>query len=286
MMLLTGVTGTVGQAIVGALPRFDLEARALTRDPKNSASLEAAGLEVVIGDLRNKRSLRSALEGAEQAFLLSSNNDTQAEVERNFIDEARDAGVAHVIKMSAVGADVDSPAILKRIHGEVERHLESSGMNYTHIRPNFFMQNMLNVVQTIQAENKFFMPMGEGQVGAIDVRDVAEAVLCILTNPGHESKHYDISGPGLLSFADMAKQFSQALGRHIEYVNVPNEDFKREMSKWGMDTWYTEAVSELFQGISENRSAFLTGTYREITGILPRTFASFVVDYASRFGTD
>ncbi len=284
MILLTGATGTTGQAIVSLLSQRSIPARAMVRDPAKGEALRAAGMDVVVADLTDPASLVAAVEGVDRAFLLGANSETQAAQEANFIDAAKAAGVQRIVKLSAIDADANSGARLKRFHGEAEAHLESSGLDYAIVRPAFYMQNMLHSAQTITAENKFYLPMGAGVVGTIDVRDVAEIVTDCLTADKPDNATLLITGPQALSFTQMADEFSSALGRKVDYIDVPPEDFGAQLLKWEPNTWYVDAVLELFGAVARNENPEITDTFVTRLGKRPRSFATFINDHRATFG--
>ena len=283
MILFTGLTGKVGAAIVELLPEFGVQARGLVRDRGKAAALEAAGVEVALGDLGDAAAVNAALEGCEQAFLLMANGPRQLELERGFIAAAQGAGLGRVVKMSATGADSASPSVLKRYHGDAEECLRASGVPYTVIRPNFFMQNLLWMAAEIGARDTFSMPMGQGRVGTIDVRDVARFVLTALTQPGHENKTYELTGPELVSFHDIARQLSAATGRTIRYIDLAPEAFRRALAQWMPDAWQVDAVAGLFALIAQGQGAVVNDVYRQGTGRAPRSLQQFFRDHAPAF---
>jgi len=283
MILFTGLTGKVGGAIVELLPEFGVQARGLVRDRGKAAALEAAGVEVALGDLGDAAAVGAALEGCEKAFLLMANGPRQLELELGFIEAAQGVGLGRLVKMSANGADSASAAALKRFHGDAEERLRASGLPYTVIRPNFFMQNLLWMAAEIAERDSFSMPMGQGRVGIIDVRDVARFVLSVLTQPGHENKTYEITGPELVSFHDIARQLSAATGRTIRYIDIAPETFRRVLAQWMPDDWQVEAVAQLFALIAQDQGALVNDVYRQATGRAPGTLRQFFQDYAPAF---
>ena len=283
MILFTGLTGAVGTEIVRLLPEYEIQARGLIRDAGNAASLKDAGVEAVCSDLADPAAVAEALQGCDKAFLLMANAREQLDLEKGFVDAARAAGVSYLVKMSANGADSNSTSLLKRYHGDAEQYIRESGLGYTLVRPNFFMQNMLHIAGTIVAEDKFYMPMRDGQVGIIDVRDVARFVLDVLTGSGHDGKTYEITGPELVSFHDIAARLSEVMGREISYIDVPAGEFKQSLMHWVPDEWYVETVSEMFELTAQGRGALLTGNYTRVTGRAPTTLGQFFRDYSPFF---
>ncbi len=283
MILLTGITGTCGKAVLKVLCRQNIPVRAMVRDMQKVKDLSMPGLSLVQGDLEDESSIENALQGVDRAFLLMANVEQQLANEKRFIDVAKRLGVGHVVKLSASGADAKSSSVSKRYHGEAEDYLAQSGIAYTHVRPNFFMQNMLNCAASVAAEDKFYLPMGTGRTGAIDVLDVADVVAATLTEAGHEGQTWYITGPELLSFNDMAEQMSEELGRAIHYVDMPAEEFSKQLRNWGSSDWYVDAVTDLFGLLAQDSAATVTDSYQQICARPPRTFRQFIQRHAQLF---
>ena len=283
MILFTGLTGAVGTEIIRLLPEYGLPVRGLLRNPAKADVLRAAGVEVAHGGLQDARAVHNALQGCEQAFLLMANCREQLELEKSFVDAARAAGVRHIVKMSANGADTASPALLKRFHGEVEAHIRQSGLRHTIVRPNFFMQNMVHIAASIVAQDSFALPMDAAQVGIIDVRDVAHFILSVLSQPAPADAVHEITGPELLSFHDIARQLSEVMGREIRYLDTPAAEFRQSLRHWVPDDWYVENVSALFELIAQGQGALLNDVYTQVTGRAPTPLRRFFQDYAAAF---
>jgi len=283
MILMTGATGTVGSELVKQLQASGAKARALVRNRAKAASLEGAGFEVVEGDLTKPETLDVALQGVERVFLLSSPGPQMVAAEGNFVEAAKRAGVKHVVKLSAIGADADSKLIFGWWHGQIEKQLEESGMTYTHLRPNSFMQNFLGFAPTIKAHDAFYAPMKDGLSSVVDARDIAAVAKAALTEVGHENQTYVITGPEALSYTEMAEKLSGMLGRKISYVDVPPEAAKRGMMDAGMPEWFAEALNELYAAWTEGHGAIVTGVVRDVTKKEPLTFDEFARDYAGAF---
>lgn len=143
MILVTGATGTAGRAIVSALSNRNAKVRVLVRDRERARAVLGPAVLTAVGDLRSPITLHTALQGIGRALLLAPNTPDQLQMETNFIQAAQRARVQHVVKFSGLGADIDSPARISKCHAMVERTLEESGIPFTHLRPNTFMQNIL-----------------------------------------------------------------------------------------------------------------------------------------------
>jgi len=219
----------------------------------------------------------------EKAFLIPPTDPRSVEMQANFIHAAKRAGTRHVVKLSVAGADVNSPVRVARWHAEGEKELEASGIPFTHIRPNAFMQNLLALAPTIVSQGEFYQPAADGKVSHIDVRDIAAVAAKALTSDGHQGKTYVITGPEALSYDDVAGKLSTALGRPVKYVNVSPEDFKKSLLGWGIPESVADGLNELYAAIRAGYCAFVTNTVEEVAKRRPISLDNFVRDFAEAF---
>jgi uncharacterized protein YbjT (DUF2867 family) len=186
VLLVTGATGLNGGAVVRRLSVRGLPVRALVRNPSKAADLaELPGVELVVGDMARPETLAEPLRGVERAVLISSSDPVMLEVQSNFIDAARLAGVAHVVKLSGIMPEVDSDFRFARMHGLIEQHLEASGLAFTHLRAGEFMQAYFRQIRSIVAQSAIRLPMAEARIASIDVADIADVTVAVLTGEGH-----------------------------------------------------------------------------------------------------
>lgn len=280
MILLTGVTGKTGGAAAKELLNKGVPCRALVRDEDKAAELKAAGAELVVGDLADKASVQKAMEGVEKATLILANSEQQKDMELQFVDLAAEAGVKHIVKLSSPEALDDAVSPIPALHYEVEQHLKNSDLAWTMIRPSFFMQNLLGNGVTIKSMGKFFLPMGDGITVMIDCRDIGASIAAVLAGEGHEGQSYEISGLELLNFHQVAEQFSEVLGRKIEYVDQDPAAYRESIAPYMTSEWHLNAVCHLFSEIvSGVVPPKVTNTFEELVGREPITFQQFVRDY-------
>lgn len=283
MILVTGATGMTGGELVRQLAAASVPVRAFVRDAAKAAPLRLAGVEVFVGDLRQPETFAAALTGADRLFLLTPAEPHQVEQQGRAVDAAQRAGVRHVVKLSALGAALDSPVSLGRWHAQTERQIEQSGMAWTHLRPHFFMQNTLGFAPSIIATGRFYAPLRDGRIGLVDVRDVAAVAARVLTTAGHEGKAYDITGPEALSFHDLAARIAAAAGRPVTYVDVPPGEAEKTMIAAGMPAWMADALVGLYGIFAAGHASATTQVVEEITGAPARTFTAFVQEHAHVF---
>jgi uncharacterized protein YbjT (DUF2867 family) len=273
MILVTGATGLNGGVLVRLLSARGIPVRVLVRNPTRASALSSLpNVEVVEGDMARPDTLAGPLRGVDRAMLISSSDPTMLEVQTNFIDAARKAGVKHVVKLSGIMPDVDSPFRFARMHGEAELKLEQSGIAFTHLRAGEFMHAYFRQVPAIVARGAFFLPMEDARIASIDVTDIAEVAAKALTEPGHEGKIYPLTGPEALSMAEVAEKLSTATGKPIRYVSVAPDEARNAQLAAGVPQYTADALAELF---AERRKGKESQVWPVIEGILGRRATSF-----------
>ncbi|MBO3460030.1 SDR family oxidoreductase [Aetokthonos hydrillicola Thurmond2011] len=283
MILVTGATGTNGYEILKQLSATDAKVRAFVRNPNKASVVEQLGVEVVIGNFNDPETLNTALKNVEKAILLSAPDQQQVELQSNFIQAAKQNGIKHVVKFSALGADLNAPAAILRSHAQTEKQLEQTGIAFTHLRPNVFMQNLLRAAQTIATENTFYDRVGDAKFSFVDIRDIAAVAVRVLTEEGHEGKVYTLTGPEVLSFAEVAHKLSIATEKKVTYVSISPEDYKRRILKSGGQEWLVDAINEIYNYYSKGMGMTMTNVVADVTKKQPIFFEQFAKDYAQRF---
>ncbi|MEZ5566431.1 MAG: SDR family oxidoreductase [Gammaproteobacteria bacterium] len=286
MILLTGVTGKTGGEAARQLLQKGAHLRALVRSEAKAAELKAAGVELVVGDVSDAATVKRALDGVEKAFLTLPNGKHQLEQEKQFTDLAVAAGVKHLVKMSSMEAVADAKTPIPQGHWAAEEYIRaagrSSGLAWTMVKPNFFMQNLLASAGTIRSQRKFFLPMGDGTTGMADIRDIGAVCAEVLTGTGHASRSYEITGPEILTFHDVAGRFSTVLGEKVVYVPLSMDQFREKMANI-LEPWHLNAVCELFREIAEIGLDHTTDTFRKLIGREPRSVQQFISDNLASF---
>jgi uncharacterized protein YbjT (DUF2867 family) len=279
-MILITTAGKVGAEAARLLTQQDKAVRVLVRDPKKATELSQLGVQVAEGDLDDSASIDAALHGVTSVVLVSPAVPAQ---ELNVIDSAARAGVGHVVKITSK-ASADSPIARQRGQAEIEAGLLASGLDYTLLRNNFYMQNFLMLAPAIAQTNSFASSAGDGQVGFLDTRDVAAVAAQIATAPaGHAGKTYLLSGPQLLSYADVAATLSSVLGRPIVFQERTREKDKQEMVDAGVPDAIAEMNAHAVSLIAEGEAAWLSLDVATLLGRSARSFEQFATDHAQAF---
>jgi uncharacterized protein YbjT (DUF2867 family) len=284
MILVTGATGLNGSALVRRLSAKGVPVRALVRSAAKAEGFSSLPkVEIVEGDMARPETLTGALQGVDRAMLISSSDPVMLEVQSNFIEAARKAGVKHVVKLSGIIAELDSPFRFARMHGEIERRLEASGMAFTHLRAGEFMNAYFRQAPSIVAKGALFLPMEDAKIAMIDVGDIAEVAATVLTGPGHEGNIYPLTGPEALSMAEVAEKLSAATGKKIQYVNVTPDEAKRAQLAAGMPLFIADALAELFAERRKGKEAQVSPSIQTIFGRRATSFDEFAMRNAAIF---
>lgn len=284
-ILVTGATGTVGREVVKQLSLCDVNVRAGVHSIIKGENLKRLpGVEIVEIEFNNPDSLRAAFTHADRLLLITPFTDNQPEMVKVLVDEAKRAGVKHIVRLSASGADAEPGIQLGRWHREAERYIEESGLPFTFLRPAGFMQNIPNYnAHTIVKNNKFYLPVGEGKVSYIDARDIAAVAVEVLTAPDHMGKVYELTGPEAISHAQIAAKLTEATDRLITFVDVSEEAARSAMAVQKVPDWMSNALMELYAIYRAGYGSTVTDTVEQITGRKPHTFGQFAEDYKNCF---
>ena len=283
-ILVTGATGNVGSALLNYLDITENDVRALTHDESKAQSLREQGVEVVAGDLFKPETLGPAFEGVGAFFHLTPVTPEQVSLGNNLTRAAKESGNdPRVVRLSAIKASREDSLRVSRQHAEIEDEIKSSGLPYTLLQPNLYMQNTLMSAKTVASEGKIYQSFKDGKVGMIDVRDIAEVAAKVLTEEGHEGKTYTLTGPESISYHDVSAVLSEILGKEVDYVDVPLEAAKEFMMNMGFPKWMAEAFNEYNKANSEGYGDITTNDVERLTGHPATSYKEFASDFAQVF---
>ena len=284
MILVAGANGNVGREVVKQLEEHGAACLALVRDAAKHGAMESALCEVVQGDFFDLASLQNALDGCERAFLLSPLDARMTEMQSNFIECCQHVGVRHVAKLSSMGASARSPVLLGKWHGESEAQLENSGMNWTQIRPAYFMQNTFSWAGEIKKMSTFPWPLSDAKVSWIDARDIAACAVRVLEDDAFFGKRLNVTGGEALGAEEVAQVLGRVLERDIEARQVSPDEYRQSLINAGLSPETADALKQLHGVLSQGHGAAVTKDIETTTGKVPRTFEDFVRDNTKLFG--
>jgi uncharacterized protein YbjT (DUF2867 family) len=280
MILVTGASGNVGKEVLKQIVATGAKVRAAFQSV-GKAAVAPSGVDIVTMDYNQPQTLQAALKDVDRVFLVGPPPPNLAVLERKAIDEIKQSSARHVVKLSAMGG---RGAIFPRQHADSEDYIKSSGLGYTFLRPNGFMQNFVTYnASTINTQNAFYGSQGDGQVSHIDLRDIAAVAVKSLTEDSHEGKSYTLTGPEALGNARVAEILSDDTGREIKYVDLSAEQFKQALIGAGLPEWSADALNDLQQFYRRGDASAVTGDVEKLLGRKPTSFEQFSRDYAHAF---
>ncbi|MGT2476569.1 SDR family oxidoreductase [Paraburkholderia terrae] len=282
MILVTGAGGKVGSALVDLIKDYPF--RAAYNSTGKLVAARERGIDAIEIDYAKPETLYPALQGVETVFLLSA-GPGQTHFEANMVDEAKLAGVKRIVKLSAWMADKELYTI-SAAHRAIERMIEKSGVTWTFLRPNGFMQNYLNDAVTVGTQGAFYRQSMDKGVSFIDVRDIARAAFRVLTTTGHENKAYELSGPESLTNAETAAILSTVLGKRVAYVPVSAEIASGAMNAAGLSRDYIDSIENLMLAYQLGVGELVTPDLEDLIGQPAIRFEQFARDHISAFQSD
>jgi uncharacterized protein YbjT (DUF2867 family) len=275
-ILVGGATGNVGPELISLLLERGHPVRAIVRAGSDRPDL-GEDVETFAGDLRDAETLRPALPGVDGVFMLSGYDDD------GLVREMRAANVSRVALLSSSAAPTgDLSNAVAAYHIRSERALEQSGIPVAFLRPNSFMSNALRWLPQIRSGSPIREPFADVAIATNDPRDIAAVAAVALLADEPESRAYRITGPAALRAAERVAILSQALGRHLPFEPLSNDDARREMSA-SMPAQYVDAFFDFFVEGSIDETTVLP-TVAEVTGRPPRTFQEWCQAHAAEFG--
>jgi len=285
VVLIIGATGTVGTYTIKALLAVKVKVRVLARNKAKAHELFGDNVEIIEGgydDVGQKQ----VVDGVKAALLITPSTPDQPQIEGNIAIALKKAGVPHLVKISAYGTSISEPtSSLFYFHALAEENIVKSGIPFTILRPNLFVQNFTRDWTTsISTTNTFSSALGNKDViSVIDVQDIADVVVKILTTPGHEGRTYDLTGPEDISFVELAEKFTKILGRHITYTSLSDLQFQESLIGAGAPPAHAHIIVLLYQFYRKGHGAGVMGNTEILLGRPARKADEYLKENAALF---
>jgi uncharacterized protein YbjT (DUF2867 family) len=283
MILITGATGNIGTELVKLLASKGSSLRVVSRDEKKVAHLDPQ-IERIIGDLHEPSVVQRALQGIDKLFMIPVLLDPDHESDRLLIDEAKRAGVGHIVMVSSGVVRLGDKNPIGILHRQKEVFIEETGIPWTFLRPGGFMSNVLRFwLATIKSQGKVFNPSGDGKTAPISPYDIAAVAAVALTTTGHEGKVYDLTGPELVSAHDQVRTLSKVLGKPIQCIDIPVQAAAIGMKSAGLPEAAIEGLSKLWTRVRKGEGAFQNNEVERLTGKPAQTFETWCHEHRAAF---
>lgn len=284
MILVTSASGNNGIELIKRLSDAGVPVRAMVHKRRESA-IELLGVDFLTADFDDPETLRRALDGVDRTFLATNSSANVESQQLRFVELAQESGVQHIVYLSQLHAAVDSPVRFLRYHAVVEEAISASGMKFTNLRPNLYMQGLLAFRQSILSEHRFFAPAGEARVSIIDVRDIAAVAAAALTENGHHGK--DLR-PHRTRSVDARRDGGSALRRVRDrhpFRRRTRTEMREVFTGFGLLEWQVGGLIEDYAHYRRGEASILSSAVKDVTGNSPRTFRAFARDYREVFST-
>lgn len=262
-LAVTGSTGQLGGLVARLLAGAGLPQRLLVRDAGRAPDLPDA--VPVLASYADPVLAKSSLEGVKTLFMVSAAEaEDRLQQHFAFVDAAAAAGVRHVVYTSFFGAAPDAAFTLARDHYATEERIKASGMNYTFLRDNFY----LDFLPLLAGEDGVIRgPAGTGVMAAVARADIARCAFAVLRDPAlHAGKTYNLTGPEDISLARAAELLTAGTGRTISYRNETLEEAYASRASYGAPPWQVDAWVSTYTAIAAGGLAGPTSAVRELTG--------------------
>ena len=272
-LAVTGATGALGGIVARFLADRGIEQRLLARTPSKAPALP--GAVAVHADYADRDASRRALDGVSTLFMVSGSEAVdRADQHRTFVDTAVEAGVRHIVYTSFYGAAADSIFTHGHDHYATEEHIRASGMGYTFLRDNFY----LDVLPHFVGEDGVIRgPAGDGRVAAVAREDIARVAVEVLVRPGdHENAGYDLTGPEALTMTDVAAILSGTGGGKVTFHDETLDEAYESRRRWNAPDWLLDAWVSTYTAIAAGELAHVTDHVARITGGAPLRLADLL----------
>jgi len=272
-ILVIGGTGTVGRSLTRELVERGADVRVVTRDPDKARD----GVEAVAGDLADPASLALAFDEIEAAYLLTPLVPDEADLGRNAVATARDAGLPRLVFQSVHRVDEGAhvPHFATKI--EIRQAIEAAGIPHAVVAPNSFYQNDARARQAIVEHGVYPLPIGGVGVQSVDARDIAACAAAALLDPAWVGRTIPVVGPRPWTGEAVAGCYSGVLGRPVRYGGDDLDDWKAGVAGL-MPDWLIEDLAimyEHYQAAGLVAAGDDLDVTREALGREPRTLEAY-----------
>lgn len=271
----------IGSALLAELAAEGERPRAAYHSSAKAIAAKRAGADAVVIDFGASETLPPALDGIETLFLLGGTEPDQADHEITVVREAAAADVTRIVKLSVWRAP-EQLSPFATLHRKVEMEIEATGLDWTFLRPNSFMQNFTTRLgESIRTRKMFAQPRMEA-ASYIDTRDIARVAAKVLTEDGHAHRAYALSGPEALTLAEVARVLTGVLGHEIAYVEMSDDEASATMLAAGLPAFLVGYLIAVSRAYRTGGLEAVTASVETITGRPPTTFQQFVEDHRSQ----
>jgi uncharacterized protein YbjT (DUF2867 family) len=279
-ILVIGASGRVGGELVKWLVGKGLPVRAATRNPAAISVRFQNSVEAVGFDYDRPETFAPALAGVEKVFLSVRPGDNHSDLAAMpLVDAAKKAGVQRIVDLTAMGVERDDTFMLRIL----ERYVEASGIPFTHLRPNWFMQNFDSgpIYHDLRATGAIHLPAADAKISFIDLRDIAAVAGAALTEPGHSGQAYTLTGIEAISYFQVAEKLSRVSGQAIAYAPIGEDMARAGLVRGGVADDLIERWLDFYRIVRQGLCSTVSTDFESVVGRTPGTFDRYAVENAA-----
>jgi NAD(P)H dehydrogenase (quinone) len=267
-LLVTGATGKLGSKVVETLLKTVPASQLVVsvRNPEKAEGLQARGVEVRHGDFDQPETLDAAFAGIDRLLIISADGDNETRI-RQHTDAVAAAERAQVkfIAYTSLGNARESKLFLAPPHQATEEAILKSGIPYSFLRNNWYLENEIPSIQGVLAGAPWVTSAGSGKVGWALQQDYAEAAATVLAGNGHENTVYELSGP-LLTQEELASAIGTALGKEVSVQQVDDDTYASIMKGAGVPEFILPFLVGIQKGIRDGELEVESSDFEKLLG--------------------
>jgi uncharacterized protein YbjT (DUF2867 family) len=279
-ILVIGATGRVGSELVKLLTQNGEPVRAATRNPSMVSSRFPSAVELVEFDYERPQTFAPALDGVAKLFLTVRPGDNHSDkAAMPLIDIAKKMKIQRIVDLTAMGVEQDEIFMLRIL----EKYIEASGIPFTHLRPNWFMQNFNSgpMFADIRTTGALHLPAADATISFIDVRDIAAVGFAALTEPHHAGNAYTLTGKEALSHFQVAEHLSRVAGKKVAYIPISEDIARAALQKGGVPSELIERWTDFYRKVRQGLCSPVSTDIESLLGRPPILFDQYANDYAA-----
>lgn len=281
LIAVTGATGAVGSRVAARLAEAGVRQRLVVRDPSRAPRLDGAEIRRASG-YGDGEEMREAARGADTFFLIPAAEDLdRIRLHTTAVDAAVAAGARRIVYLSFIDATPDSTFTLARDHWATEEHIRGTGVPFTFLRMNLYMDFIPSMVLP---DGAIRGPAADGRVAAILRDDVAAAAAAVLPSDRHDGVAYDLTGRESFSLGDAADLMRRVTGKPIRFEDETDEEAFASRAGFGAPDWEVRGWVSSYQAIRDGSLDRVSPHVRELTGRDPISLREYVESHPESLG--